>query len=277
MYYQRIQPYIAFIRKYFPQHPNLQDMGLFADENPDTIRADFRSWCGRDIKEFIQHLTFILARVHRRTPSDTYSFPDYQPAIFLHSTPVITHLHILWTDTVFGRMLLAATDHGLAAVLFDNEDDTHITTPEKHAQHLLKTRFPKAKCSMILNQHISDALAFFSGDATVNLHLHVNTTAFRVQVYEALIKIPPAKLRTYTETARFIGRPRAVRAVGNAVASNPISLIIPCHRIVPASGGFGNYFWGSERKMALLGWEAIAENRYIATAIQETTTKNTPL
>ena len=80
---------------------------------------------------------------------------------------------------------------------------------------------------------------FFSGDATVNLHLHVNTTAFRVQVYEALIKISPAKLRTYTETARFIGRPRAVRAVGNAVASNPISLIIPCHRIVPASADSG--------------------------------------
>ena len=111
------------------------------------------SGLGADVisRSLFNILTFILARVHRRTPSDTYSFPDYQPAIFLHSTPVITHLHILWTDTVFGRMLLAATDHGLAAVLFDNEDDTPITyIPEKHAQHLLKTRFPKAKCSMIL-------------------------------------------------------------------------------------------------------------------------------
>lgn len=277
MYFQHIQPYIEYILKTFPQHPIPEDMGRFTGIDPLKIRKDFRAWSGLEIKEFIQHLTFILARRYRRNSTDHYSLPEYQPAVILHAAPRIVNLHFAWIDTKFGQLLLAATDHGVAAVLFDDQQDDHSTTPEMTALRLLKRRFPNAEYVMKLNQHISDAIAFFSGDTNIHLNIHLNTTEFRLQVYQALLKIPPAQLRTYAETAQFIGKPRAVRAVGNAVAANPLSLIIPCHRIVPSAGGFGNYYWGSARKMALLGWEAIAENRYISTAIRKTTTKKTPL
>lgn len=80
-------------------------------------------------------------------------------------------------------------------------------------------------------------------------------TPFQKRVWSALLKIPKGKTKTYTEVARMIGKPTAVRAVASAIAKNEIALLIPCHRVVPSTGGVGNYRWGSERKKKLLDAE----------------------
>ena len=86
--------------------------------------------------------------------------------------------------------------------------------------------------------------------------LDVPASRFRRRVFEALCAIPRGQTRTYAQIARAVGRPAGARAVGQACARNPVALVVPCHRVVPATGGVGGYRWGSERKRALLGREA---------------------
>lgn len=85
--------------------------------------------------------------------------------------------------------------------------------------------------------------------------LDLKGTLFQKKVWSALLKIPKGKTKTYTEVARMIGKPTAVRAVASAIAKNEIGLLIPCHRVVPTAGGVGNYRWGSERKRKLIDSE----------------------
>jgi AraC family transcriptional regulator, regulatory protein of adaptative response / methylated-DNA-[protein]-cysteine methyltransferase len=91
--------------------------------------------------------------------------------------------------------------------------------------------------------------------ASVPLRLYLNGTNFQIKVWEALLHIPPGKLVSYQEVAVFLGEPLATRAVGHAIASNPIAFVIPCHRVIRKMGVFGGYRWGSARKKAILGWE----------------------
>lgn len=86
--------------------------------------------------------------------------------------------------------------------------------------------------------------------------LHVKGTNFQIQVWRALLHIPFGNLTTYQKLAQAIGRPTAARAIGNAVGANPVSYLIPCHRVIRGSGALGGYRWGLERKTAILGWEA---------------------
>jgi AraC family transcriptional regulator of adaptative response/methylated-DNA-[protein]-cysteine methyltransferase len=90
----------------------------------------------------------------------------------------------------------------------------------------------------------------------VELPLDLPAGGFRRRVWDALREIPRGRTRTYAEVARSLGRPRAARAVGQACAANPLALLVPCHRVVPAAGGSGGYRWGPERKRALLHAES---------------------
>ncbi len=89
-----------------------------------------------------------------------------------------------------------------------------------------------------------------------SIDLHVRGTNFQIKVWEALLRIPPGGVVSYEDLARHIQAPRAVRAVANAVAHNPVAWLIPCHRVIRKSGALGGYRWGETRKKALLAWEA---------------------
>ena len=90
---------------------------------------------------------------------------------------------------------------------------------------------------------------------SLELPIDVRATAFQWKVWRALQRIPYGETRAYAEVAKAIGRPKAVRAVARACATNPVALVVPCHRVVPASGGTGDYRWGAERKARLLDRE----------------------
>jgi AraC family transcriptional regulator of adaptative response/methylated-DNA-[protein]-cysteine methyltransferase len=87
------------------------------------------------------------------------------------------------------------------------------------------------------------------------LNLFLNGTNFQIKVWAALLRIPSGSVVTYEDIALSIGMPKAARAVSNAVASNPVAVLIPCHRVIRKDGEFGGYHYGTVRKKALLGWE----------------------
>ena len=157
-------------------------------------------------------------------------------------------------DSRLGRLLVAATERGVCAVSLGDSDAT--------LEDELRGDYPAAEVRRddgALGAEVAAILNHLEGAAPhVDLPLDVRATAFQWQVWERLRAIPPGETRTYGEIAGAIGRPRAARAVGRACATNPVSLIIPCHRAVGSSGALTGYRWGVERKKALLESEGKA-------------------
>lgn len=130
---------------------------------------------------------------------------------------------------------------------------------EKKALKDLIIKFPNStliRKSDLLQQ---SALFIFQNDwSKLNkIKLHLNGTAFQLKVWEALLKIPIGQLSAYGSIARQINHANAARAVGTAIGSNPVAYLIPCHRVIQSSGKAGDYMWGSTRKTAIIGWEAV--------------------
>ena len=148
-----------------------------------------------------------------------------------------------------GTVLVAATDKGVCSVKLGDD--------EARLKRLLRDEFVEAS---IAEKPLEDVkrkiLAFIEGEAPLaRLPLDVRGTLFQRRVWEALRRIPRGETRTYSEIARSIGAPDAVRAVGSACGANPVALVVPCHRAVRTDGGLGGYAWGLGRKKKLLALE----------------------
>jgi AraC family transcriptional regulator of adaptative response/methylated-DNA-[protein]-cysteine methyltransferase len=157
-------------------------------------------------------------------------------------------------DTAFGVILIAGTDIGTCAVRFGGSADDLLAE--------LKGEFPDASFVQdddSLEPWARMIVSLLDGHAPLfDLPFDVQGSVFQLRVWEALRRIPPCQIRTYDEIAAEVGVPSGVRAVGNACNANPVALAIPCHRVVPASGGIGQYRSGRERKAALLKHEGAA-------------------
>jgi AraC family transcriptional regulator, regulatory protein of adaptative response / methylated-DNA-[protein]-cysteine methyltransferase len=157
-------------------------------------------------------------------------------------------------DSPLGKLLVAATTRGVCAVAMGASD--------AELAKALSREYPAATIAPDaggLSRWTRQIVAHLEGRAPrLDLPLDVQATAFQWQVWQALAAIPYGETRTYGEIADAIGRPRAVRAVARACATNPVALAIPCHRVVPAAGGTGGYRWGAARKKVLLGREGQA-------------------
>jgi len=162
------------------------------------------------------------------------------------------NLEILFSfaEGPFGKMLIASTQKGLCYL--------GLVKDEIVALEILKSKFPKAKYKNKVEIMHQNAMLLFSQDWNVvhQINLHLKGTPFQMKVWEALLEIPMGKLVTYGDIARNIGHPKACRAVGTAIGDNPIFYLIPCHRVIQASGAYGNYFWGPAVKAAIIKWES---------------------
>ena len=135
---------------------------------------------------------------------------------------------------------------------------------EDGAMRELQAAWPNATLLETKEQKIPqiDQLFHAAGSQkTTPLHLHLKGTNFQLKVWEALLKIPVGYAVSYQEVATMIGNPAAVRAVASAVAKNPVSFIIPCHRVIRKMGKWHAYRWGSCRKKAMIGWEAATRHK----------------
>lgn len=154
--------------------------------------------------------------------------------------------------TALGRLLVAASERGICRVALG--DDTGKLEAD------LLDEFPAARVvqdkSGKLHGFVTTILAYLDGrEPDLNLPLDIRATAFQRKVWQELQRIPFGKTRSYTEIAERIGQPTATRAVARACATNPVALIIPCHRVIRGDGDLGGYRWGVERKKALLQGE----------------------
>lgn len=154
-----------------------------------------------------------------------------------------------YADTPFGEVLIASTDKGICRLAFaDDHDD---------ALGALTDKFPCATFVAQCDEMQQKALSSINGDGDrTDIVLHIKGTVFQLNVWEALLSIPTGHTVSYGDIARAVGRPGAGQAAGSAVGANPVSLLIPCHRVIRTSGELGNYHWGTDRKRAILDWEA---------------------
>lgn len=156
------------------------------------------------------------------------------------------------TASSLGRLLVAATERGLCAVSL-GENDAHL---EKE----LRCDYPLAVIDRddgVLGASVERVLAYLDGrEPHIDLPLDLRATAFQWQVWQHLRAIPAGETRSYGKIAAALGRPQAARAVGRACATNPVSLVVPCHRAVGRDGAITGYRWGKDRKRRLLAVEA---------------------
>lgn len=155
------------------------------------------------------------------------------------------------TNSPLGYMLVAATERGVCFVALGDQpvNVTDALTAELPAAELRRD-------DTALAPWLAEIVAHLEGrEPHLDLPIDVRATAFQEQVWQALRSIPAGTTRTYGEIAQAIGKPGAARAVGQACGSNPIALIVPCHRVVAGGGTIGGYRWGVERKRSLLAAE----------------------
>jgi AraC family transcriptional regulator of adaptative response/methylated-DNA-[protein]-cysteine methyltransferase len=274
--YLNIERAIKYLEENFQDQPGLDDVARHVNISPYHLQRLFRRWVGISPKRFLQFLTIEDAK---ELLDESRSILDvtYESGL---SSPGRMHDLFVTVDAMtpgefrrqgaglqiryglhpspFGDCLLAVTERGICDLSFV----THAGQEGCIAD--LRLRWREAK----LIEHPQTTQPLFeqvfpsaphSGKRSVTLFLR--GTNFQIKVWEALLRIPPGLVCSYEDMGRYIGKPSAARAVGNAVAINPVSYIIPCHRVIRKMGLIGNYRWSPTRKRAMLGWEAAHKYR----------------
>jgi len=151
-------------------------------------------------------------------------------------------------ETQFGEILIASTIKGICFLSFAYDKTKAIQD--------LKNYYPKAIFEQANSLKQNLALQTINGNLIPKpLILHLKGTEFQVQIWCKLLEIPFGKLISYSQLAKSINKPKAARAVGTAIGSNPIAYLIPCHRVVQSNGSLGGYMWGLKRKSDIISWE----------------------
>ena len=211
----------------------------------DRLRASLRS--GRDVTSAIYEAGYgSPSRVYESAPTGKGMTPS---AYRRHGAGMRIGYSIVASP--IGRVLVAATEYGVCAVKIGDSEAPLVRElrQEYSAAEISANEAPRADWVKAIADHLRD------NRSSLDLPIDVTATAFQWKVWRALQQIPAGETRAYADVARRIGKPRASRAVANACANNPVALVVPCHRVVPSSGGTGKYRWGADRKAALLRME----------------------
>jgi len=191
------------------------------------------------------------SRLYERAPSHL----GMTPAAYRNGGAGM-QIHYTITNSPLGRLLVGATERGISALYLGQSDAALRAALRKEyprADLLLDGHGHRNRDRGSLREWVGMILAHLRGqEPHLELPTDVQATAFQRRVWEELRKIPYGATRTYSEVARAIGRPAAIRAVARACATNPVSVVVPCHRVVRGDGNLAGYRWGIERKRALL-------------------------
>jgi AraC family transcriptional regulator of adaptative response/methylated-DNA-[protein]-cysteine methyltransferase len=269
MNYNRIAVAIDYIRHNFKAQPNLDEVAEKANLSPFHFQRMFSEWAGTTPKKFLQYISIEHAKKILKEQQSTLFDAAFETGLSgtsrLHDlfitiegmTPAEyrnggQHLTINYSfaESPFGNMLVASTAKGICHMAFNDDEQTALAVLQSH--------FPNATFVRKLDLLQQNALFIFQNDWTKlnQVKLHLKGTDFQLRVWESLLKIPMGQLSSYGAIAQQIARPNASRAVGTAIGSNPIAFLIPCHRVIQATGVLGGYMWGPTRKAAIIGWES---------------------
>lgn len=270
--FERIARAISYIDEHWREQPPLPDLAARVHLSPFHFDRLFRRWAGITPKSYIQHITGTVAREYL---SQKTSLLETSLAVGLSGPSrlhdLIVKLEALTpaeaarggagvaidygvAETPFGLMLAGCTPRGVCHLAFVDSGSQAL------ARDALAQHWPAARLHW--NPEAIAALAariWPPGPRNPGpaVQLWVRGTAFQLQVWRALLALGPGQRTSYGELAQRLGKPGAARAVGTAVGANPVAWLIPCHRVLRASGELGGYHWGVERKRAMLAWERL--------------------
>jgi AraC family transcriptional regulator, regulatory protein of adaptative response / methylated-DNA-[protein]-cysteine methyltransferase len=269
--YQVVKDVIEFVTENWRDQPSLEAIAARVGMEPTRLQKLFTRWAGLSPKAFLQALTLDHARAlleQSATVLDTTYEVGLSGPGRLHDL-FVTHEAVTpgsyrargeglvirygFHPSPFGKALVMATEYGLAGLAFADAGG------EQSALADMMRRWPKA--DYVEDQAATAPLArriFNRAEWRPETPLRVVLigTDFEVRVWQTLLQVPFGCATTYSDVARRLERPSAARAVGSAVGRNPISFVVPCHRVLGRSGQLTGYHWGLTRKRAILGWEA---------------------
>ena len=282
--YRRVAKAIAFLADNLQRQPSLEQVAAHVHLSAFHFQRLFCQWAGITPKRFLQVMTLDQAKQLIRSGA-SLSEAGEQSGL---SSPSRLYDHFVALEavtpgefkrggaelvidygihqTLFGDLLLACTARGICKAVFVDiaGEDDELSALQQEWPHARLQHNPQH--TSVLACRISQVLQ--TGQSDMTLPLHVRGTNFQVSVWQALLHTSAAESLSYSELARRIGRPQSVRAVANAVAANPVALLIPCHRVIRESGALSGYRWGTERKQLLRFYESLKQDR--GTRLSET-------
>lgn len=272
-YYNKVAEAIEYIENNFVEQPNLNRIAAQVNISPFHFQKIFTKWVGVSPKKYLQFISLNHAKqlIGRQSLAETafetglsgtgrlhdmfVNIEGMTPGEYKNGGKSLT-INYDFSESYFGKILIASTSKGICHIGFCDD--------ENHSINELHNRFPNAALAKKNDEIQNSVLSFFNADWNniSKIKLHLKGSEFQLKVWGALLKIPMGSLSTYSKIAKQIGNPKASRAVGTAIGNNPIADLIPCHRVIQASGNSGQYHWGATRKKAMIAWEA-AKTKYL--------------
>jgi AraC family transcriptional regulator, regulatory protein of adaptative response / methylated-DNA-[protein]-cysteine methyltransferase len=267
--YRRIERAIRYLDDHLVDQPSLEDVAHEIGLSPFHAQRLFTRWAGISPKRFLGLLTVGHAKavlqagesvldatyeVGLSGPSRLHDlfvgFEAMTPGEYKQQGASLTLSYGIH-PTRFGDALLLTTERGIAGLSFVDGDPDAALEEAQAAWPLSRLVADPAATGTLAGQ-------LFGEDEQMQAlpPLLLKGTNFQVKVWSALLRVPPGRVISYLDLASAIGQPRAVRAVGSALARNPIGYLVPCHRVIRATGALGDYRWGRTRRRALLAWES---------------------
>ena len=270
--YARIEAAILYLEEHFRDQPELGEVAEAAGLSPHHFQRLFRRWAGISPKRFGQYLTLDYAK-HQLEASASILDAAYDAGL---SGP--SRLHDLFVTyeamspgafkqrgegveisyglhpSPFGPCFVGQTERGICALGFvDGGEGNGEAVRAEFERRWPAARFHEDRAA---TAHVAARIFGERPADGTPLRLAVAGTNFQLKVWEALLRIPPGRITSYHALGQALGLPRSARAVGGAVAANPVSYLIPCHRVIRHTGRISHYEWGRSRKRVMLGWEA---------------------
>lgn len=268
--YVRVERAIQFLEQHFRRQPSLEEVAEHVHLSPFHFQRMFSNWAGVTPKRFLQFLTIdflkekLVSSRNILEATELAGLSSQSRAYDLFTTlegvtpqeyrtrgngiQVTYGIHA----TPFGVALLGTTPRGICWLSFiaSDEDPAHAIELMKEHWHNAMFRSDESVTAPLI-----DRIFHVDQTSAGPLHLFVKGTTFQLKVWEALLRIPMGAVTTYQGVAEYIGKPRALQAVGSAVGANQIAYLIPCHRVIRKDGVLGEYRWSPARKKSMIGWE----------------------
>jgi AraC family transcriptional regulator, regulatory protein of adaptative response / methylated-DNA-[protein]-cysteine methyltransferase len=269
--YDLVRRNLDYLREHWRDQPSLEDLAVRNGMSAAHLQRLFTRWAGLSPKAFLQALTIDHARKLLRDSASVLD-ASYEVGLSgpgrLHDL-FVTHegmspgiykargrgltIRYGFHPCPFGKALLMLTEYGICGLAFADEGEELTVLAD------MKRRWPEATYEEDVastSEPISRIFDPIHRSSAESLRIVFIGSEFETQVWQTLLKVPMGRVTTYSDIAAHIGREKASRAVGAAVGRNPISFVVPCHRVIGKSGGLCGYHWGLTRKQAILGWEA---------------------
>jgi AraC family transcriptional regulator of adaptative response/methylated-DNA-[protein]-cysteine methyltransferase len=267
-HYRLISDALHWLFQNQKDQPSLEDIAKHVGLSPHYLQRLFQDWVGVSPKQFLKFLTKAQAMDRLRqgqTVLDSALSSGLSGPGRLHDLIVTTEamtpgeakrrasgvdMVYGFGMTPFGNALLAWTDRGICFLGFCHEHG------KQHILGQLTQQWPDANLSEDSESAAQKLSGIFAQQHPQNLKIWLRGSPFQLRVWEALLKLPAGTHCTYSQVASFAGNAAACRATGSAIGRNPVSWLIPCHRVINGLGTMGGYRWGVNTKQAMIGYEA---------------------